>query len=201
MASQITELKSTVFVTPIIRPLLRGLSIAIIKILRWRVVGEKPADPKCIITACPHTSNWDFALFMMAAFILRFDIHWMGKEALFPWPLRRLAIWIGGVPIDRSKANNVVEQMVAYFDSVQDLVVLIPPEGTRRKVTKWKTGFYHIAHTAKIPIVFGFIDTHTKTVGLGPRLETTGNIDEDIKLMQDFYAEKGAIIPENFSLS
>ncbi|MEE8056712.1 MAG: 1-acyl-sn-glycerol-3-phosphate acyltransferase [Pseudomonadales bacterium] len=81
-------------------------------------MGEKPQHPKYILIAAPHTSNWDFVLFLMLAFIVRLDVHWMGKEALFPTPIKRLVIWLGGIPIDRSKANNVVDQMGNYFANV-----------------------------------------------------------------------------------
>jgi 1-acyl-sn-glycerol-3-phosphate acyltransferase len=188
MASNITVLKKTMFDTPILRTIFRWLSIAVMKLIGWRIAGKLPSEPKYIVIAAPHTSNWDFIVFVMLAFILRFDAHWMGKAALFTFPVRRLMIWLGGIPIDRSKNNNVVNQMADYFASVDRLAVIIPPEGTRSKVDRWKTGFYHIALKAEIPIVLGFIDSGTKQIGFGPKFMPTGEIDKDMKEIQAFYA-------------
>lgn len=195
MSSKITELKSTLFVTPIISDLCRVISRVLIRLSGWRIIGEKPADKKYIVIAAPHTSNWDFVLFLLVAFILRFDAHWMGKDALFPWPFKRLMIWLGGIPIDRSKSNNMVDQMVDYFASVERLTVLIPPEGTREKVDRWKTGFYHIAVKANLPVVLGFIDAQSKTLGFGPRFIPTGDLERDMQEIRQFYVGMIGIRP------
>ena len=197
MASRITELKSTVFVTPIISHFFRGLSRLVIRLIGWRLVGETPTEKKYLIIGAPHTSNWDFVLYVMFAFIRRFDFHWMGKSSLFFFPFKRLMIWLGGIPIDRSKANNVIDQMVAYYRSVDQLVVIITPEGTRSKVRQWKTGFYHIARQAELPVYLGYIDCATKTMGFGKRFEVSSDIDADIKAIQAFYADKQGINPDN----
>ncbi|HEB28528.1 MAG TPA: glycerol acyltransferase [Porticoccus sp.] len=198
MASNITQLKTTIFATPGVRTIFRWLSIVIMKLVGWRIVGKQPTDPKYILIAVPHTSNWDFPLFILLAFILRFDAHWMGKAALFPFPIKRLMIWLGGIPIDRSKKHNVVEQMVDYFASVDQLTVVIPPEGTRSKVDRWKTGFYHIALQAKIPLILGFVDGDTRQIGFGPKFMPTGDMDADLKEIQAFYANKRGINADNF---
>jgi 1-acyl-sn-glycerol-3-phosphate acyltransferase len=198
MASKVTELKTTMYTTPVISSLLRYLSLFIIRSIGWRIVGKKPDDAKYIVVAAPHTSNWDFILYVLLAFILRFDSHWMGKDALFFFPFKRLMVWLGGIPIDRSKTNNVVSQMVDYYASVEELVVIIPPEGTRSKAERWKTGFYHIADQAKLPLVLGYIDARTKTIGFGPHFIPTGDLDADMQAIQAFYADKQGINPENF---
>jgi 1-acyl-sn-glycerol-3-phosphate acyltransferase len=197
MAANITELKSTIFLNPVTRPVFRCLSLLCARLIGWKVVGEKPAFKKYIVVAAPHTSNWDFFLFMLAGFILRIDVHWMGKAALFPRPFKGLMVWLGGIPIDRSKNNNVVDQMADYFHSVEQLTVLIPPEGTRAKVDQWKTGFYYIAEKADVPIVLGFVDAATKTTGLGPVFTRSGDVEADMKAMQDFYQTKRALKPRN----
>ncbi len=196
-ASSITELKTTLFLTPVLSTVCRWLSRLIIKLIGWRIEGEPPQDKKYIIIAAPHTSNWDFGLFLLVAFIKRLDLHWMGKDALFPRPLKGLMIWLGGIPIDRSKANNVVDQMVQYFASVDQLGVLIPPEGTRSKVDRWKTGFYHIAHQAELPIFLAYIDARTKTIGFGRRFQPTGDIEKELAEIQSFYHDKQGLVPEN----
>jgi 1-acyl-sn-glycerol-3-phosphate acyltransferase len=166
-------------------------------LIGWKIVGEKPTCQKYIVVAAPHTSNWDFFIFLLAGFVLRLDVHWMGKDSLFPWPFKRLMVWLGGIPIDRSKNNNVVDQMAEYFCSVERLTVLIPPEGTRAKVEQWKTGFYYIAEKADVPIVLGFIDAATRTAGLGPVFTRTGDVDSDMQAIQGYYKTKRGLKPSN----
>ena len=196
-ASTITKLKSTVFQAPFVSTLFRGISRLLMALIGWRIVGEKPADKKCVIIGAPHTSNWDFVLFVMYAFIYGVDIHWMGKQALFPRPFRRLMVWLGGIPIDRSRAHSVVSQMVDYFESVEQLTVLITPEGTRSKVERWKMGFYHIAVQAKLPIYLGFVDRDSRSIGIGSRFQPTGDADADMETILAFYRDKRGINPHN----
>ena len=199
MASRITQLKSTMFVTPVVSHFFRGLSQIIISLTGWKIAGEAPREKKYLIIGAPHTSNWDFILFVMLAFIRGYDFHWMGKHTLFPLPVRRLMIWLGGIPIDRRKAHNVIEQMVDYYNSVDKLVVIITPEGTRKKVARWKTGFYHIAKNAQVPLYLGYLDAKTKSLGFGPRFDISGDIDADMAKIQAFYADKTGLIPDNAS--
>lgn len=196
-ASSITQLKSTVFTVPVLSTFFKGLSLLLLKIFGWKPYGCAPEDKRCVLIGAPHTSNWDFVLFVLYAFTIRLDIHWMGKDALFPRPFRRLMIWLGGIPIDRSQANSVVTQMVDYFASVEKLTVLITPEGTRSKVDRWKMGFYYIALQANLPIYIGFIDAKTKTLGVSHRFVPTGNADADLETIQAFYADKVGLSPSN----
>src|SRR5690554_7610342 len=135
----------TIFNTPIIAPLCRLISIVGLKLFGWRVVGDMPAKGKFVLIGAPHTSNWDFLIMLAALFYKKESAYWMGKDSLFIGPLGVVAKWLGGIPIDRSKNNNTVEQMVAVFNKEQVLNVVIPPEGTRGKAERWRTGFYHIA--------------------------------------------------------
>lgn len=116
--------------------------------------------------------------------------YWMGKHTLFRWPFGPLFKWLGGIPIERSSAHGVVEQTVDAFSQHERLVIGIPPEGTRSKVSRWKTGFYHIAYKAKVPIVLGFVDFPTKTGGFGPLFAPTGDLEADLKEIQHFYGDK-----------
>ena len=111
----------------------------------WRIEGEMPNLPKFIIVGAPHTSNWDLPYTLAAGLHYGVRVHWMGKDSIFKWPYGGLMHWLGGIPVDRSKPNNAVAQMVEKFAASDRLVVVIPPEGTRGKITRWKTGFYHIA--------------------------------------------------------
>ncbi len=187
----------TVFVTPVINSLLGFLSLIVMKIVGWSIDGEQPVHNKYILLAAPHTSNWDFPLIIMVALRLKLDVHWMGKDTLFRFPLKAIMTWLGGIPINRSQANNVVDQMVDQFNHRDSLIVLVPPEGTRSKVDRWRTGFYHIALQAKLPVVLGFVDAGTKKIGFGPEFYPTGNIDEDLAEMKIFYGQITGINPEN----
>lgn len=121
----------------------------------------------------------------------------MGKNSLFKFPFASLMKWLGGIPIDRSKANNVVTQITEEFARNQELIVLIPPEGTRSKVDNWKTGFYHIARNANVPILLGYLDAPKKEAGIADFFTPTKDMDKDMREIRQFYSTKGGIRPEN----
>ena len=181
-------MQKTMFDTPILRTILRWMSIFILKIFGWTLVGEKPDDPKYVMIAAPHTSNWDMPIMLFLAFAFKVKVYWIGKDALFKNPFGAIMKFLGGVPVDRSKSNNVVEGTIQVINESMEIVVIVPPEGTRSKVRYWKTGFYYIALGAKVPISTGFIDYACKTGGLGPIFHPTGDIDADMELIKDFYA-------------
>jgi 1-acyl-sn-glycerol-3-phosphate acyltransferase len=158
-----------------------------LKSMGWRVEGEIPDIKKFVIIAAPHTSNWDFPITLAVAFTMRMKIYWMGKAAIFRWPFAAAFRWLGGIPIDRSKTNNVVEQSIQSFRELEKLIMLVPPEGTRKKVSYWKTGFYHIAQGANVPIVLGFLDYRRKIGGIGPTFHPTGQIERDMQTIKAFY--------------
>ncbi len=180
-------MQRTIYHTPILREIMRGLCWLCLKLTGWKLQGTPPSEPKYVLIAVPHTSNWDFPITLAMAFVLRFDIYWMGKKSLFNGMAGPIMRWLGGIAIDRSKSNNVVDQMIAQFQSHDSLVVAIPPEGTRSQVQKWKTGFYHIAHGAKVPIALGFLDYQRKIGGFGPTFYPTGDFDKDIAEIRAFY--------------
>ncbi len=159
-----------------------------LKMFGWRVEGALPDIEKFVIIAAPHTSNWDFPFTLALTFALRMKIYWMGKIALFRWPFGGICRWLGGIPIDRSRSHNMVEQAIQAFEEREKLIMVIPPEGTRKKVSHWKTGFYHIAQGANVPIVLGFLDYRRKVGGIGPAFYPTGRIEDDIREIKMFYA-------------
>lgn len=181
-------MKHTIFDTPVIRTLMRWTAIALLKCQGWKVYGTVPSHKKYVMIAAPHTSNWDFYFTMLVALALKLKIYWMGKDTLFRGPLKFIFTWMGGIPINRRKSENVVAQSVNAFNRAEKLIMVVPPEGTRSKTRYWKTGFYHIAHGAGVPIALGFMDFRLKTGGVGPVLMPTGDIDEDMKLIKSFYA-------------
>lgn len=189
-------MRRTIFNTPVITPAFRGLSRIALRAFGWQVVGQLPQFPKFVIIGAPHTSNWDFVMFLALAFVLKGDLRYMGKKELFRWPVAGFFRWCGGVPVDRSKAQGLVEQTVQAIRGADRFQLVITPEGTRSKVGKWKLGFYHIAKQADIPVVAGYVDTRTMTCGIGPTFTLSDNMEADIKAMQAFFKDKVGINPE-----
>jgi 1-acyl-sn-glycerol-3-phosphate acyltransferase len=180
----------TIFTTPVVNTLLRGLSIAFLKLTGWKVTGHLPANAtKCVLIAAPHTSNWDLPYTLMVAFVLRLNIYWMGKSTLFKPPFRGVMMWLGGIPVNREQSTNLV---AASADAIKaaagQLQLVVPPEGTRSKTRYWKTGFYYIALGAQVPIVMAYMDYANKRSGLGPQLLPTGDIERDMVAIKAFYA-------------
>lgn len=186
----------TIFNTPVLSPFLGWISKLILKIIGWKMEGTPPDAPKYVLIAAPHTSNWDLPVTMTLAFAFRVRLFWMGKKELFQFPFGWLYRWLSGIAIDRSKSQNMVEQIVRRFSQSERLVVVVPPEGTRGKVNYWKTGFYYIAHGAGVPIVLGFLDWKRKAGGYGPLVMPTGDIEKDMERIKTFYANVTAKFPE-----
>ena len=190
-------MRTTVFSTPLITPLLRLIGIALLKIIGWKAVGKELDHPRFVLIGAPHTSNWDFPLMLLVVLKLRLKVFWMGKHTLFPFPLGWFMKWLGGIPIDRNKSHNVVTDTVRQYNENEDLVVLVPPEGTRKKVAKWKTGFYHIAQNAKVPILMGYVDAGKKEAGIADYYYPSGNLEQDMEEILAFYANKKGLRAEN----
>jgi 1-acyl-sn-glycerol-3-phosphate acyltransferase len=189
-------MKRTIFNTPLVTPALRQISKLALRMLGWRVQGQLPAFPKFVIVGAPHTSNWDFVMFLALAFILKGDLRYMGKVEIFRWPVAGFFRWCGGVPVDRSGHHGLVEQTVQAIQEAERFQLVITPEGTRKKVGQWKQGFYYIAKKACIPIVAGYVDSRTMTCGIGPIFGLTDDMESDIKTMQAFFKDKVGINPE-----
>ncbi|MGM0634073.1 MAG: lysophospholipid acyltransferase family protein [Pseudomonadota bacterium] len=196
-AQQTRIMTHTIFNTPVLTPLLRLLAIGLLKLIRWRSIGEPPECRKFVLIGAPHTSNWDFPIMLLVVLKLRLRLYWMGKKSLFPVPFGTLMRWLGGIPIDRSRSHNTVDQIVELYRRQDELVILVPPEGTRRRVEQWKTGFYHIANNAGVPIMMGYLDAAPREAGLADFFEPTGHLDRDMRDIRAFYADKTGIRPEN----
>jgi 1-acyl-sn-glycerol-3-phosphate acyltransferase len=194
-------IQHTIFDTPIVSTLLRGLSRGFARLRGWQVLGSLPPEAtRCVLIAAPHTSNWDLPYTLMVAFCLRLRIHWLGKASLFRGPFGPVMRWLGGIPVDRSKANNLVaDAALAIATAPGPLQLVIPPEGTRGKTRHWKTGFYFIALQAQVPIVLAYIDYPRKRGGLGPVFVPTGDVDKDMAEIKRFYAGIRGRNEEQFS--
>jgi 1-acyl-sn-glycerol-3-phosphate acyltransferase len=190
----------TIFTTPVVCTVLRGFSVAFLRLAGWRIEGAMPAQAtKSVFIAAPHTSNWDLPYTLMVAFALRLNPYWMGKHTLFRPPFRRLMMWLGGIPVRREQSNNLVAasaQALAAADGPVQLIV--PPEGTRSKTRHWKTGFYHIARAAGVPIIMAYMDYSQKRSGLGPVFEPTGDLEADMAAIQAFYKPFKGRNPDQF---
>jgi 1-acyl-sn-glycerol-3-phosphate acyltransferase len=180
----------TIFDTPVVNHVLRALSLGFLKVTGWKVLGTlPPGAEKSVLIAAPHTSNWDLPYTLMVAFSLRLTVYWMGKEQIFRFPFRGLMMWLGGIPVQRDKSTNLVAASVEAIKAASGpLQLIVPPEGTRSKTRFWKTGFYHIAVGAQVPIVMAYMDYEKKISGLGPVFEPTGNIEADMAQIKAFYA-------------
>jgi 1-acyl-sn-glycerol-3-phosphate acyltransferase len=180
----------TIFTTPVVNALLRGFSLAFLKMTGWTVEGSLPPQAtRSVFIAAPHTSNWDLPYTLMVAFALRLNPYWMGKQSIFKAPFGGLMRWLGGIPVNRAQSSNLV---AASADAIRaadgPLQLIVPPEGTRSKTRYWKTGFYYIARTAQVPIVMAYMDYATKRSGLGPLFQPTGDIEADMTAIKAFYA-------------
>jgi len=173
---------------------LRWVLMRIYKNYGWKAVGTVPEPRRFVLVAAPHTSNWDFPYFIGLAQDLGITPHFMAKQSLFRWPWRKFMLDMGGVPIDRKSTNNVVEQMTAEFAKRDEFMLTIAPEGTRGEVGKWKTGFYHIAVAAKVPLVIGMMNYGNKTGGLGPTIMPTGDFEADMAKVMVLY---NGVVPKH----
>lgn len=168
----------------------------------WDIVGSIPLEiKKCVILAAPHTSNWDFIIGRLAYWGLGVPVKFLIKKEAFDHPMGFLAKRMGGIPVDRGKSTNLVEQVASLFDEYDILNVVITPEGTRKLVTNWKRGFYYIALKADIPIICGFVDYANKEGGFGPAIYPNGDYEKDMETIESFYKTKTARYPECFNLS
>ncbi len=178
----------TIFDTPILKNLLRVCSLFYLKQAGWKLTGTIPVARRYVMIAAPHTSNWDLPMTLAVVFAFRLKVYFLAKHTLFTPPIGIFLRWLGGVPVDRNKANNLVERAVELFSTHEDLILIVPPEGTRKQVRYWKSGFYHIAHGAQVPIELGFIDFKQKVAGFGGTYVPSGSFEADLPHIQAFYA-------------
>ena len=161
----------------------------------WRLEGSLPAEPKWVFIAAPHTSNWDLVLMLLCAVSFGMWPSWVGKHSLFRPPFGGLLRLLGGIPIDRRSRGNRVEQLAGLFAGRRRLILAIPPEGSRSSHTHWKSGFYWVALTAKVPICLSYLDWGSRRAGLGPLLRPTGDLRADMDFVRAFYAGRTGRFP------
>lgn len=164
----------------------------------WQLVGSRPTHAHYVLIAAPHTSNWDFPLMLLFAAAFDIKVSWMAKHSLFYPPIGWVMRALGGIPIIRHKQRNTVAAWVAVFASRANLVLVVPTEGTRERSEYWKSGFYHIARDAGVPIVPSFLDFGSKRGGFGAALTTTDDMSTDMQYFRDFYRDMRGLVPDQF---
>ena len=153
----------------------------------WRVAGEVPDAPKVVAIVAPHSTNWDVVWGLLFKIGMRLDIRFIGKREAFFWPLGPLLRGFGGIPIDRSAAHGVVGEMAGLFAQNERLWLALAPEGTRKRVTKWKSGFWHIARAAGVPILPAYFHYPGKIIGFGPLFYPSDDPEADMAKIREFY--------------
>ncbi|MBI3205274.1 MAG: 1-acyl-sn-glycerol-3-phosphate acyltransferase [Myxococcales bacterium] len=159
----------------------------------WRFIGEIPEPRKAVCLAVPHTDNLDGLLLVLLAQSAGMHISWLIKDAWGKGLMGKVVRGVGGVPVDRTRAHGMVGQMIDELAARDDFYLVIPPEGTRSRAEYWKSGFYHIALGAKVPVVPGFLCYGKKQGGFGPPIELTGNVRADMDRLRAFYAESNPV--------
>jgi 1-acyl-sn-glycerol-3-phosphate acyltransferase len=169
-----------------------------LRLLGWRVEGSLPAGVRrAVVIAAPHTTNWDLPYMLAVSYALGVRPSWLGKRELFRAPFGGLMRWLGGIPVDRDRRMNLVEQAAERLRDADRLFLVIPPSGTRSRAAHWKSGFYHIARTARVPIVCAFLDYATKTGGIGPVFVPSGDLGRDMDRLRLFYCDIRGKYPDN----
>ena len=174
--------------------------VLLVNLLGWQFEGEFPQIKKYIIIIAPHTSSMDFLIGRLYSTILGLNATILQKKELFFFPLGNILKYLGGIPVDRGRDANIVFQLTEKFDSNEYMALALAPEGTRKKVTHWKKGFYYIAQKANVPIVVVFIDYKRKVIGVKKTIKPSGDLNADMIEIKNCYKDVTAKIPENFSV-
>ncbi|MEY4950757.1 MAG: hypothetical protein RL698_2968 [Pseudomonadota bacterium] len=175
----------------------RTLGRLYLRLAGWHIEGALPPDVrKAVVVAAPHTTNWDMPHMIAVAWALDVRPSWLGKKSLFRFPFGWMMRKLGGIPVDRSRRANVVDQAIERFAAADRLLLVIPPSGTRSRAPHWKSGFYHIARGAGVPILCSFLDYPSRTAGLGPCIRPTGVIRADMGRLREFYSGITGRYPE-----
>lgn len=162
----------------------------------WRLVGEAPNVARCVIVFAPHTSSWDFPLLLAVREAFGHPVAYLAKHTLFRFPFAGLLRGTGAIPVDRTERHALVETLAHTFHERASLWLALSPEGTRDRTDHWKSGFYHVAREAGVPVLLAFIDAGRRECGLGALVDMTGDVDADMARLRAFYSDKRGIVPE-----
>lgn len=165
----------------------------------WSVTGDLPDAPRAVLILAPHTSNWDFPICMLAMLAVGLRITWIAKHTLFVWPARPILQWLGGEPVDRRVHAGRVQHAIARIRAADAFYLGIAPEGTRRRVAHWKTGFWRIADGAGVPIIPVALDWSARQVRIMPTFHPSGDVDADLRALRGTFHAGMARHPEDFA--
>jgi 1-acyl-sn-glycerol-3-phosphate acyltransferase len=165
----------------------RSVARSLWSLTGWHIGGEVPDISKAVLIVAPHTSNWDFLIGVLAMFVLGIRVSFLGKHTLFRWPLGPIMRWLGGLPVDRRSSSGVVQQIVDTFDHRDSLFLTLTPEGTRGAVQQWKTGFYHMARQAKVPILPVSFDYGRRRITFGELVSPSGDLESDLPAIRRLF--------------
>ncbi len=175
----------------------------LLNLLGWKGIGPAVREPKCILLGAPHTSVWDFVISYLFYASVGGHAKVMIKKDFFKWPIKPILLRLGGIPVEhgRNAGASLIKQMIEYFEQHETFHLAIAPEGTRKPVKKWKTGFHKIAKATGVPVYLGYFDWGTKTVSAGERFEITDDVMYDMKRIRRWYRDKGVVgkYPEKFT--
>ena len=167
-----------------------------INISGWTIKGNVPDEERIVLIAAPHTSNWDFVLAMLVIFGLNIKLRWLGKHSIFKPGFKIFFEWLGGIPVYRDNPSTLIESIVDIVKKEKSIVIAMTPEGTRKKVKRWKTGFLRIAKQTQSKILLISIDATTKSIEIGKIFNPTGDNEEDLAFIQKYYSSFRGINPQ-----
>jgi len=177
--------------------MLKKFAHFVLKLFGWTLEVQMPIEKKFVLIGAPHTSNWDFPLALLVFWTLEPKVYWLAKMQIFRGPLYYLFTALGGIPIDRSSPHGLINKITDRFNQSEEMILTIAPEGTRSKTEYWKSGFYYIALSAKVPVCLGYIDYSVRKLGFKQIIYPTGNTDSDMKIIADFYKNFKGKRPQN----
>ena len=190
----------TIFNTPILSQFLKIIAWGVLLMIGWRPGPSIPKDiKKCVVIAAPHTSNWDFGLFLPLVFALNLHVRVLIKHTIFIGPVGWFLRYCGGIPIDRRAARDYVGQMAELFEKNEIFHLVVTPEGTRSPRTHWKTGFYHMAQAANVPIILAAINAQKKQVGVDRIIHPSGDLEADMEEIYGFFDTIKGVKPDNYA--
>ncbi len=177
--------------------MLKKISRLILSALGWQLEAQLPSEKKYVIVGAFHTSNWDFPMGILGLWAMGLKACWVGKHTLFRGPLGPVFKLLGGIPVDRTVHTGFIQRIAEQYKLRDEMALTIAAEGTRSKTEYWRTGFYHIAVEAKVPVALGYVDYGNKKLGVGATLYPTGDINKDFEIIREFYKDKTGLRPGN----
>lgn len=167
----------------------------VLRVTRWKLVGEVPE--RGILVGAPHTSNWDWVAMILIAWSSGVQPQVLIKQSFFKGPVGTLLRATGGIPLDRANPGATIRALLEEAEGSDSFLLVIAAEGTRSKGEFWKAGFYRISQQTGLPVTLGFVDGPTRTLGMGPTFQPSGDLTADMDRVREFYRDKQGIRPEN----